>query len=143
MVKLDQIKETEVEKTTENAMETIENGHFTSENEDEENLMPRPIYQKTVESLDKPFKSSVKSLHSQKVKGVNCRTILWYVAFVGFMVNYIFRINVNIAIVKMVTLPKAASSTNTHTSECFQEISIPSNVTSTSQTDDVRYYSCL
>lgn len=41
---------------------------------------------------------------------VKSRTVLWYYVFVGFAVNYMIRINVNIAIVDMVLEPKALKS---------------------------------
>lgn len=67
------------------------------------------------------------SLASMKTRGkkryINCRTVLWYVVFVGFMVNYTFRININIAIVKMVsTQRQSAATTKMQTSECIHEI---------------------
>lgn len=34
--------------------------------------------------------------------GIKQRTILWYLVFVGFSVNYMIRINVNISIVDMI-----------------------------------------
>lgn len=54
----------------------------------------------------------------------NCvveRTVLWYLTFWGFAINYMFRMNINIAIVSMIKHPK--TSTNiTYVREC------PSNV---------------
>lgn len=88
-----------------------------SEKEDEQNLMPTPVYQKTCEILEKKQRvqttayGSLTSLKSiKKIRNVNCRTVLWYVTFVGFMVNYVYRININIAIVEMVSIGKVHTS---------------------------------
>lgn len=35
--------------------------------------------------------------------GVKARTVLWYLTFVGFAMNYMIRININIAIVDMIS----------------------------------------
>lgn len=96
-----------------------------SRNEEEHHLMLHsPVYQKTVESLPKKTNhttyaiGSIRSLNSfGKVSTVKCRTILWYLSFVGFMVNYLFRLNVNIAIVEMV-VRKTSATSNYHPSEC-------------------------
>ena len=45
------------------------------------------------------------------------RNVLWYVVFLGFAVNYMIRININIAIVAMVRRPQ--KSENVKVSECF------------------------
>lgn len=49
--------------------------------------------------------------------GVKARSVLWYLSFIGFAMNYMIRINVNIAIVDMIAPEfkgKSAAS-----SECF------------------------
>lgn len=55
--------------------------------------------------------------------GVRQRTILWYLVFVGFSVNYMIRINVNIAIVDMLSSSynskKSTENLNISSSECF------------------------
>lgn len=55
--------------------------------------------------------------------GVRQRTILWYLVFVGFSVNYMIRINVNIAIVDMLSSSynskKSTENSNISSSECF------------------------
>ncbi|XP_053685969.1 sialin [Sabethes cyaneus] len=43
---------------------------------------------------------------------VNARTVLWYLVFVGFAVNYMIRINMNITIVSMVKPSGSKSSRN-------------------------------
>lgn len=103
-----------------------------SADEDEQNLITSPVYQQTTENMNEKRKSvstalrgSVASLHSfEKVRGVNCRTVLWYVTFVGFMVNYMLRINMNIAIVEMVA--RKPTTTNHHTSECMIDATLNS-----------------
>lgn len=77
------------------------------ENEDEKTPMSKRVYQNTTEPVSKKWGSNV-----------NCRTVLYYVAFVGFMVNYMYRVNINIAIVGMVSVKKVTVS-NDHTSECI------------------------
>lgn len=55
---------------------------------------------------------SVTTIKSyDKTKSINCRTILWYLSFFGFMVNYMYRININIAIVGMVAVSKLSNHT--------------------------------
>nr|CAD7402565.1 unnamed protein product [Timema cristinae] len=50
----------------------------------------------------------------------SARDVLWYVVFFGFAINYMVRININIAIVSMVR-PRRAEPSNTkvNVSECF------------------------
>lgn len=49
------------------------------------------------------------------------RDVLWYLVFTGFAVNYMIRINLNIAIVAMVKAkPKSTESINSG-SECLRE----------------------
>lgn len=92
-----------------------------STDEDEQNLMSKPVYQKTTEHLNER-KQSLNSF--EKVRGINCRTVLYYVTFVGFMVNYMLRINMNIAIVEMVA--RKPTSTIHQTSECIISATINS-----------------
>uniref|UniRef100_A0A1A9VAA2 Major facilitator superfamily (MFS) profile domain-containing protein n=1 Tax=Glossina austeni TaxID=7395 RepID=A0A1A9VAA2_GLOAU len=41
---------------------------------------------------------------------VQARTVLWYLVFMGFAVNYMIRINLNITIVEMITTKRAAAA---------------------------------
>ncbi|XP_005176869.1 sialin [Musca domestica] len=41
------------------------------------------------------------------MSNVEARTVLWYLVFIGFAVNYMIRINLNITIVEMVVSPKS------------------------------------
>uniref|UniRef100_A0A1I8N4L7 Major facilitator superfamily (MFS) profile domain-containing protein n=1 Tax=Musca domestica TaxID=7370 RepID=A0A1I8N4L7_MUSDO len=43
---------------------------------------------------------------------VQCRTVLWHVVFVGFIINYLICINLNITIVDMVVVPPSRYTTN-------------------------------
>lgn len=105
-----------------------------TKNEDEQNLMPKPdaIGGRTYEPAGKRKQrlASIATIISiEKMRGVKCRTVLWYVAFVGFMVNYMYRININIAIVEMVSNQKTIVS-NQHASECLQVLVNQTNFTS-------------
>ncbi|XP_055299849.1 sialin isoform X2 [Sitodiplosis mosellana] len=108
-----------------NTKTIVADHNMKSENEDEQHLVPHsPVYQKTVESSPKKINlisstiGSITSLKSfEKTSTIKCRTILWYMSFVGFMVNYIYRLNVNIAIVEMVA-KKTSATSSYHPSEC-------------------------
>lgn len=89
------------------------------ENDDEKTPMSKRVYQSTTEPVSKKWGSNV-----------NCRTVLYYVAFVGFMVNYMYRVNINIAVVGMVSAKKVTVS-NDQTSEC---IAHPLNVSPANMT---------
>lgn len=60
--------------------------------------------------------------------GVRARSVLWYLTFIGFAMNYMIRININIAIVDMIS-PKYKGHSPTTSGECFsaQNISMSSN----------------
>lgn len=47
------------------------------------------------------------------------RTILWYIIFSGFMIHYIIRSNINMAILAMVVQRKPSNSSQINTSECY------------------------
>ena len=49
--------------------------------------------------------------------GIKARSVLWYLTFIGFAMNYMIRININIAIVDMIS-PEYKSKAVT-SSECF------------------------
>lgn len=80
---------------------------------------------------------------SKSTEGETCgnkqRTILWYIVFVGFSVNYMIRININIAIVEMIDTNFKKSTNNTIiTSECLtiQNYTYPVNVTNNNWKQD-------
>ena len=53
--------------------------------------------------------------------GIKARTVLWYLTFFGFAINYILRINASIAIVDMIDMSFKNSNSNKTivTSECL------------------------
>lgn len=61
------------------------------------------------------------TLKEGEIKGVKSRTVLWYLTFSGFAINYIIRINVPIAIVEMIDLNYKKTSANKTiiSSECI------------------------
>lgn len=76
-------------------------------------------------------KGSVKSSRDEvvvKKPSIDCRTVLWYVSFVGFMVNYMYQININIAIIEMVPARKSPDA-NHQRSECI--ITVDEQINST------------
>lgn len=58
--------------------------------------------------------------------GVKARSVLWYLTFFGFAINYIIRITASIAIVDMIDPNFRRSSGNKTivTSECFGEVNL-------------------
>lgn len=42
-------------------------------------------------------------MEAEESVGVKARSVLWYLTFVGFAMNYMIRININIAIVDMIS----------------------------------------
>lgn len=61
--------------------------------------------------------TTIKSIGKKQT--VNCRTVLWFLSFFGFMINYIYRVNINIAIVEMVANHKISTINVNHSSECI------------------------
>lgn len=118
--------------------ETHKNDENQPENDDEKYLMSKKVYQTTTEPVNKE-----DNQRSSKWGSVNCRTILWYISFVGFMVNYMYRININIAIVEMVSIKKTTISNDHHTSECVanQLFESPANATTTLNVNSIRFVS--
>lgn len=53
--------------------------------------------------------------------GVKARTVLWYLTFSGFAINYIIRVNASIAIVDMIDVnyKRSLSNKTIVTSECI------------------------
>lgn len=54
---------------------------------------------------------------SEATEGVKARSVLWYLTFFGFAMNYMIRININIAIVAMIS--DEFKGKHVVTSECF------------------------
>lgn len=66
---------------------------------------------------------------AEGTEGVKARSVLWYLTFVGFAMNYMIRININIAIVAMIS--DEFKGKHVVTSECFdlKNASIETNTT--------------
>lgn len=64
------------------------------------------------------------SVFEGEIEGVKARSVLWYLTFFGFAINYIVRINVPIAIVEMIDLNyKRTNANNTIiSSECIVQV---------------------
>lgn len=56
-------------------------------------------------------------MEAEVTVGVKARTVLWYLTFVGFAMNYMIRININIAIVDMIS--SEFKGRKVDMSECF------------------------
>ncbi|KAI8126427.1 Vesicular glutamate transporter 1 [Lucilia cuprina] len=66
--------------------------------------------------------NKVGSMHvSSAINFCKCRTILWHMVFWGFVINYIFCINLNITIVDMVVI-KTEQQQQQHTQQLISEI---------------------
>lgn len=50
--------------------------------------------------------------------GIKARSVLWYLTFIGFAMNYMIRININIAIVDMISAEYKSGSPTTE-GECY------------------------
>lgn len=75
----------------------------------------------------------------EKTEGIRARTILWYMTFFGFAVNYIIRINASIAIVDMIDVSyKKASDENRTiiTSECIVSLNATGEFQNKTHEDD-------
>lgn len=64
----------------------------------------------------KPEIVDSKPIHKKSIK---CRTVLWHVTFWGFVVNYMVRCNINMAIVSMVVPRIPTKKSDVKVSECF------------------------
>lgn len=53
------------------------------------------------------------------VSGIKTRTVLWFLTFLGFAINYMIRITVNIAIIDMIDINyKSQSAKNLNITDC-------------------------
>lgn len=57
-------------------------------------------------------------------KSIKSRTVLWHVTFWGFVVNYMVRCNINMAIVSMVIPRTSTNRSEIRVSECFNHSSV-------------------
>lgn len=78
--------------------------------------------------LSSAFGSVTTIKSAGRKQSINARTVLWYFSFVGFAINYMLRVNINIAITEMVT--SNASEHTTHVGECVVNGFANSNTTS-------------
>lgn len=117
---LDETAETDVSTLIEaRSIIVAESGVITSELNAN---IPAPKLPEKCEKIETNFLSSAfGSVTTIKSAGrkqtINARSVLWYFSFVGFAINYMMRVNVNIAITEMVTLN--ASKHGNHMSECI------------------------
>lgn len=63
------------------------------------------------------------SSKEEVVVGIKARSVLWYLTFIGFAMNYMIRININIAIVDMISDEFKSNNRKVHLSECQSESS--------------------
>lgn len=53
---------------------------------------------------------------------IEARTVLWLLTFVGFAVNYMLRININITIVDMIRAGSGSSKNSANITKCFSSV---------------------
>lgn len=68
-------------------------------------------------------------------KSINARTVLWHVTFWGFVVNYMVRCNINMAIISMVVPRGPTNRSEVKVSECFNHSSVSLQNTTFSNND--------
>lgn len=73
-------------------------------------------------------------MEAEETVGIKARTVLWYLTFVGFAMNYMIRININIAIVDMIS--SEFKGKGVVMSECFSVVNA-TNETFYHVSDDV------
>lgn len=73
-------------------------------------------------------------MEEEEVVGVKARSVLWYLTFVGFAMNYMIRININITVVSMIS--DEFKGKNLVMSDCFTVVN-STNVTFYDVSDDV------
>lgn len=59
-------------------------------------------------------------MEAEETVGIKARSVLWYLTFVGFAMNYMIRININIAIVDMIS--SEFKGKGVVMSECFSVV---------------------
>lgn len=98
-----------------------ESGVISAEIDTDNHISQTKLPEKCEKIVTNLFSSAFGSVTTIKSAGrkqsINARTVLWYFSFFGFAINYMLRVNINIAITEMVTL--SASKANTvEMSEC-------------------------
>lgn len=82
---------------------TIQRDKLRTKSESQKNV-PVLMHVPSVTANRRP--SSVSGAKRQRCCSMNSRTVLWFLTFIGFAINYMIRINMNITIVDMI-LPAA------------------------------------
>lgn len=107
----------EIQKLLDPTNHTIESSHINCSSNGKQYVRsdnssgPQICENNETNLLTTAFGSITTIKSCDKTKSINCRTILWYLSFFGFMVNYMYRININIAIVGMVAVSKTINHT--------------------------------
>lgn len=71
---------------------------------------------------------SIQTLKSISPKRAQARTVLWYLVFCGFAMNYQLRLTANIAIVEMIAQQSSTINQKVPTSECLaSDVELPTN----------------
>lgn len=73
-------------------------------------------------------------MEEEKIAGVKARSVLWYLTFFGFAMNYMIRINFNIAVVSMIS--DEFKGKHVVMSDCFTVVN-STNVTFYDVSDEV------
>lgn len=103
------LKSSESNLTTPNNFNLEENNEKHSESENEK-------YSES-KNLDTNLNHQLHSDLKPNKGTINARTVLWYLVFFGFAINYMIRINLNIALVDMISINKAVKTN--HMTECY------------------------
>lgn len=107
------------EESNEPLITNDENSEKISASESHQSNITFTLPEKVVSSLYSSTKGSLNQL--KKTKRMKSRTVLWWLVFVGFAINYMIRINLNITIVDMVSQKKSLSNSSMVlvTAACF------------------------
>lgn len=119
-----------LDETAENDVETLiearsaivaESGVVTTESNADipHSKLPEKCEKVETNFLSSAFGSVATIKSAGRKQTINARTVLWYFSFVGFAINYMLRVNINIAITEMVSVN--ASTSTGHLSECVAE----------------------
>lgn len=107
------------------------------------NLNAEPKIAFSHKHLNKNHAPSIQSSRSLNKNSTSARTVLWYLVFFGFAINYMIRINLNIAIVDMTSSNKKTIEKN-HMTECTNnqssaelKIDLNNNVINTTVISDI------
>lgn len=104
---LDETAETDIETLIEARCAIVaESGVITTEKDVDIPHTKLPALCEKIETnvVSSAFGSVTTIKSAGRKQTINARTVLWYFSFVGFALNYMLRVNINIAITEMVTL---------------------------------------